>query len=323
MVLTVGILPAWASPLSGTEEALIWVYREARKVDAVRVDIERFALHHKGNHGFWEEQIGEDLKVLRSDRDMTMSSPLPEGFQLLQGSFVSAEEALEAYANAFLNAGAKEAEEAEELSARRYGRFREKLEAAAASAIVPPDLVEDFDPLDEEFKAFADNEGREKFRRAAFLLEEKKFDEALSALTELRQKYRGTPAEGSIVLRMVRCAIKDNAGTVPADQEEAQIKLLAELIGSRVYYPNCYDIYVEWRALYQGFYYGIAPDVEIPNLQYLGKRDEMISTVKRRVEADPKDQWARSQLWMLVRLPVVERGSSVAAGAGADLFGTE
>jgi hypothetical protein len=318
LIMLLGILgtavawPAAAAPLSDAETALVSLYRAADTIDAVRIDIERFSVYRKGNHGLWEERIGEDLKTLQAQKAAIATVVFPEGLELTRMAFLPSSDGLSAYGDAFLNSAPRDAEKAEDLFVRRFDRFRERLAQAAAEKIAPQALTEDFDPLDEEFKVFSNETDREEFRRASSLLEEKKYADALSALTTLRDKYRGAPSEGSIVLRMVRAVLQDNRATVPAAQEEAQIKLLAELIDNRVYYPNAYDIYIEWRSLYQGFYYGVSSDVEIPNLMYLQKLDVLIETLTHRIASDPPDEWARSQLWMLVRLPLIGRSGSAA-----------
>ena len=312
-----------AAAFSADESALILSFENARRLDAVRVDFERFIVFHKGNRGFWEDEMSSRLQYLHDQKNEFAAAVLPVKFQLLRTSFIAASDALEAYAKTFLNAAAPEVEKAEELFARRHERLREKLDELAGSVIQPAKLAEDFDPMDEETKAFSDEEGRGKFSKAAFLLEEKRFDLALDAFRELREKYHGKSAEGPIVLRMVRCAIKDHGANIAAALEKEQIRLLADLMHNCVYYPNLYDIFVEWRSLAQVFNYGLAVDVEIPNRQYLKELNGIVQTLKQQVEKNPQDAWARTQLWMLVRLPVIERSGSLAVGAGVDFFATE
>lgn len=323
LLLTGGDMRAAAEPLSGAEKALVSFYGYARTVEAVMVDIERFAAYRKGNHGLWEERIGQDLRVLRLAKAEAQGAAWPSDMGPLLTSFISAAEALEAYAKAFLNDGEKEAVRAEDLYYRRYERFRDKLEQADVSAVAPAGLADGFDPLDEEYRAFPDSGDREQFTKSAYLLEEKRFDLAAAGLHALREKYRGKPAEGCVALRMVRCALRDRGATVPPEQEKAQIKVLQDLIDSRVYFPNLYDIFVEWRALYQGFYYGVLPEVEIPNLLYMEKQREVITTIIRHLEAMPGDAWARSQLWMLVQLPVIGRSGMSSPSAAVPMPGAE
>ncbi|NTV29887.1 MAG: hypothetical protein HGA80_07390 [Candidatus Omnitrophica bacterium] len=312
-----------AAALSQSEQALVSLYAQARTIEAVQVDIERFAVYHKGNQGFWEERIAQDLQQLRLARAGVAEKSWPSDVELVRSYFLSAEKALEDYSEAFLRAQPKEVYKADDLLSSRYERLRNKLDQLATAVITPSRLPEDFDPLEEEFRMFTDADDREAFRQAAFLLEEKRFDVAWGRLAKMLEKYRGTPAEGCIVLRMVRSVLRDHTADLPGEKEKEQIKLLEDLLDSRVYYPNVYDIYLEWRSLYQGFYYGLAADAEIPNLQYLAKAETVVDTLLFRLESQPRDEWARAQLWMLVRIPVLTRSGTVSPGLGGDPLGGE
>jgi len=188
------------------------------------------------------------------------------------------------------------------------------------SVNVPKDL-KDFNLLSLETSYFGNQGDRVKFQTADKLITgEKKYTEAASILKELLSRYKDTPAEGSIIVRLADCGeMGDQATADLLGDPEYVLGLLDNFIAKKSYFPLIQRLFLQWRTLKQTFENGLSNWSGIPNDQYIKVIWGLAQSLEKYIEANPDDRWAKLQLLLLMDTPLIERwrsdyqfGSSVA-----------
>ncbi len=89
---------------------------------------------------------------------------------------------------------------------------------------------------------------------------------------------------------------------------EKEIHLLSEILDANEYSPLLLVTWYKWRAQKQLFFWGLSNRSNIPNWLYNKKRWKVVQTIKKHIETDPDDTWAKAQKKLLLDLPNVGRG---------------
>ncbi len=188
------------------------------------------------------------------------------------------------------------------------------------SVNVPKDLKE-FNLLALESSYFRNQQDKEKFQLADKLISEKKnYTQAAEILKDLLSGYKDTPAEGSIIARLVDCAeMGDQETSDKIGDLEYVLGLLDGFISKKSYSPQIQRIYLQWRTLKQTFENGLSNWSGIPNNKYIKVLWELAQSVEKYIDIHPEDNWAKLQLLLLMDTPLIARwrsdypyGSSVA-----------
>ena len=88
---------------------------------------------------------------------------------------------------------------------------------------------------------------------------------------------------------------------------EKGIILLLEILDSNEYSPVLFEAFRSWRLETQFFWHGMSNMSDIPNWEYNLKRWQVIKTIKKYIESNPDDVWAKAQV-RLLDLPNIHRG---------------
>ncbi len=189
------------------------------------------------------------------------------------------------------------------------GDYTRKFSAYVEANLKLSALPDDFD-IGKTEASFVRDDGKGIFERIVELMRMKKYARAYDKLKVLLVKYKGSVFEGSIVSRIIDCRQKGNIQFKDGFDTESSIKLLNDFIMSGNYSPKLYRIFEQWRTLKQSFYNGESNLSVIPNQEYINKRWKAAQNVEKYLENNPDDIWAKRQIVMLMRLPIIRRGGS-------------
>jgi len=89
---------------------------------------------------------------------------------------------------------------------------------------------------------------------------------------------------------------------------EKRITLLSEILDAEEYSPVLFEAFNKWRTQKQLFWHGLSNMSEIPNWEYNLKRWKVVQTIKKYIETNSDDVWAKTQVRLLLDLPNVGRG---------------
>jgi len=199
--------------------------------------------------------------------------------------------------------------------------YNKKLKVKIDGSVNVPKDLKEFNLLALETSYFENQEDKTKFKTADKLITgEKKYTEAAGILKELLARYKDTPAEGSIIVRLADCAeMGDRATADLLGDPEYVLGLLDSFISKKNYSPLIQRIYLQSRTLKQTFENGLSNWSGIPNDQYIKVLWELAQSFEKYIEANPDDHWAKLQLLLLMDTRLIERwgsgypyGSSVA-----------
>ncbi|MBF0485415.1 MAG: hypothetical protein HQL16_02760 [Candidatus Omnitrophica bacterium] len=312
---------AWAG-LSKFDESLLSFFFAGQKIAAIQTDMDFYFGWRRLDRDEWKAPA---LKAVAELEKIKTGLPkdLPADLEILRSSFLTAVNHLETLYHNVESKNDLDFEKEQELFIRATERFNGYLERVASVMPMTP-LADDFDPLDEEMKAFPPKD-RDRFREAAAEVEEKKFDKARITILSLLKEYQGSVAEGSLVLRLALASLPDEDAEGNNTEILKKIEDLSQLLHSGRYYPNLVDSYLTWRSAYQEYRHGISETSIIPNHLYVETIDIVCSAIKKHLETSGTDEWARVQLFMLAQLPVIPRGSSGKPSPGVipALYGEE
>jgi len=169
-----------------------------------------------------------------------------------------------------------------------------------------PDFEEGFTPINESRKLFTSEEDRKEFDVLCALMEKKEYFDALIRFENLWGEYKGSPAEGIVVSNLIKCDEKrENNGGM---RKEEFLESLSALMDKRIYYPNLWEVFYQWRTMDQFYNHGASNFSVIPNDEYIEKRWQVARVIMKQVESYPEDKWAKLQVIMLMDLPIIERG---------------
>ena len=126
----------------------------------------------------------------------------------------------------------------------------------------------------------------------------------------LKAKYEDAPPSGPIVARLVECYESSGSDLRKAAQMNSDdyLSALEKIIDDKTYCPNLYEIFHQWRTLYQSNNYGVSNWSIIPNDTYIEKRWKVVNTIKEYLKEHPNDKWAKWQIVFLMDLPIIQRG---------------
>ena len=136
----------------------------------------------------------------------------------------------------------------------------------------------------------------------------KEFDECSEIYSQYRKKFeeyskKHNPVEyHSEDLNMIEQEI------AMGDDPEEEIYLLADILDAGEYSPVLLSTWYIWRAQTQLFCHGLSNRSEIPNLEYNKIRWKVVQTIKQHIETNPDDDWAKTQVRLLLDLSNIGRG---------------
>lgn len=170
-------------------------------------------------------------------------------------------------------------------------------------------MPDNFSVIQEELKLFADLKDQALFKQATDLLESKQIKPSYEILTKLEEKYKNTPMEGSILMKLSDCILNfDSDLPDEVASQEIGLNLLNQILDKRVYYPILYDAFHRWRTTEQSYNYGMSNYSEIPNLEYNDKRMDIVKVIQQHLISHPDDNWAKIQIIALLTLENIVRG---------------
>ncbi len=309
IALCVFPLSAFAVNQAEPENPLITLCFYVNRIEAVRTDMERFARYRQGSTGFWEDETQKALGQLGHIRAEAASLHLTDEFAGIRRDLIVYIEALAAYTRKFREGFPEHMGVYEGLLQIKRTALREKVLDALTTGESFFRQENNIDPWDEELRLFPEGRPRVEFLKGAALLEEKKYEESCVVLKELLGSSQGLDWRGSVLLRLVRSVLKDRGGSSTREIERECIDWLGTFIEEGVYSPLLVEIFVFWRLLYQGFYYGWDKKADIPNGLYQERSERAAQTLRERIAVHPQDRWARLQLVLLATTPVLSRGT--------------
>ncbi len=170
-------------------------------------------------------------------------------------------------------------------------------------------LGDDFTVLGEEIRSFSDVKDRELFVKADNFMKNLSFKAAYDILTGLIEKYRNTPAEASILMRMSDCILISDTD-LPEDMttQDEGFNLLDQALSRKQYSPALYDVYFRWRTMDQEINHGVSNYSEIPNWEYNERKMEIVKVLEEYSKTHPDDNWAKGQVIALLTLENIVRG---------------
>jgi hypothetical protein len=184
--------------------------------------------------------------------------------------------------------------------------YNENIENKMEEYLKIPDFPDGFSYQVEDEKLFKNKKDKKEFKEINMLIDKKQYPQALKRSRRLLQKYKDTPAEAVILTRFVESNQKHE--DIMFEESEKNISQLNSLLDKKVYYPNLYMIFIQWRTLDQYYNHGSSNWSEIPNDKYIDKRWEVATTIMDYMSKNPDDKWAKFQLIFLMDLPIIQRG---------------
>ena len=182
-----------------------------------------------------------------------------------------------------------------------------------------PDISKEFDITQKVLYLFKNDEDRAQYKNALVLIEENRFKEANVILQELLRKYQGQVLEGSIISKIIDCysyLITDSDGEGPG----YGLELMDQVFQKKEYDLALYDLFEKWRTVEQRLNHGVSNTSEIPNKEYDQERWDIAQVILKHLAHHPDDQWANTQLILLMDLPIIERGNPNSLMGNTSLF---
>ncbi len=192
-----------------------------------------------------------------------------------------------------------------------YTKYSDTLKEAMKEYRYMQELPEGFNPMNEEVKLATNEEDKDTYRKAVRLIDDKQYNQAYGILSDLKNKYKGSPFKRCIDLRISDCILKADTGLKTDDKFEATedaLEILSSIIDKDAYSPVLYEAFYKWRTMDQYFNHGMSNMSEIPNKEYNKRRWKIIQVIKRYLKDNPEDAWAREQVDLLLSLPNIRRG---------------
>lgn len=309
LVLCILPLSGFTAKQADPENPLIALCFYVNQTEAVRTDLERLARYRQGSQGFWEDETKKALGQLGDIRVAAGRLHLPGELSGIRRYFIVYIEALAAYTRKFREGFPQDMGVYEDLLQVKRTELRERVLDVLTAGAFSLRQDEDIDPWNEELRLFPEGQTRVNFLKGAALLEEKKYEEAGIVLKKLLDTSHGRDWRGSVLLRHVRSVLRDREAAGVPDVERECIDRLGTFIEEGVYSPLLVEIFVFWRLLYQGFYYGWDKKANIPNGFYQERSERVARTLREHLVLYPQDCWARLQLVLLATTPVLSRGT--------------
>lgn len=172
------------------------------------------------------------------------------------------------------------------------------------------DLPEEYDPLQEEVALLRDETDKKEYLEALDLREFGSYTIAYVKFTDLENKYKGTPAEDCIKLRISDCLFMSEGDDPKGvfDDEKNGLDMLSEIINGKKYSPVLFEAFYKWRTMNQYINHGMSNMSQIPNMEYNNKRWEIIQLIRQYSKGHPDDLWAMEQINYLLAMPNIARG---------------
>jgi len=168
--------------------------------------------------------------------------------------------------------------------------------------------------VEEEIKSIRNRKDKADYYRAQRFIKDKRFSAAYAILNKLKDKYKNTPTEDCVMLKISDCLLMDNknAGEEKRkEQLEEGLEILLRITEKNRYSPVLYEAFYKWRTITQMYYHGMSNTSAIPNKAYNQKRREIFRVLERHLQSNPKDEWTRNQIKFLVTLPNITRGGAI------------
>ena len=306
---------ASANPLTPNEYGLFQLDLAMKQIMAVDNDMYLLLGWRYDEKDIWPEQVQGFLKELGELKNHIRSLELPEDLTELQkGYMLLIDERSDLYSGI-------ELKEDDAISAG-YANIREKAEKYGAifqtllqKHLSLEDLPEGFYIFNAELELIRNEEDRAAYREAVNLLENQGYIESYNALAALREKYRNTRIEGSILLKLAECLY---AGMVEVQEYRAggpyhgehALDYLSEIMDSGKYYLILDKAFDDWMSGEQFMNHGASNWSDMPNKMYNQKRWEVVETINRHLEDHPNDAWAKWQILVIMSKPNITRGGA-------------
>jgi len=327
MVLSVLLAgPLFAAGLSDAEKGIFELEHIGMQIQAVEIEM-RLQLaqeekdsvnYHKGASIKPAKKAADDLNNIKTN---LLALPLPPELNELRAQFVGVIDKLSGIYSAVGKKVKIDQEQEFKVFWDLVEAYNKNLKAKIDTSVNVPKDLKEFNLLSLETSYFENQEDQAKFQTADKLITgEKKYTEAAGILKELLSRYKDTPAEGSVIVRLADCAEMGDQTTADLlGDPEYVLGLLDGFIAKKNYSPLIQRLFLQWRTLKQTFENGLSNWSGIPNDQYIKVMWGLAQSLEKYIEANPGQHWAKLQLLLLMDTPLIERwrsdypyGSSVA-----------
>lgn len=306
---------SFADTLSPKEYGLFQLDYAMKQVEGVDNDMYFFLGWRSDEKEAWKEASEASVKELAEIRAYLESLDLPEELaELRKGAQILIESRKKLYDGIHL----KDAETIKSGYAdynqtdEKYGAIFEK---QVKESLTFDDLPDGFSVLNAELALANNEEDREVYRRAAQWIENGDYIEAYNDLALLREKYRGTLFEWSILLQLSDCLadggaqVHEYSAGSPYKGETA-LDYLSEIMNSGQYSLILDEAFRKWRANYQMWHHGMSNWSDIPNKMYNEKRWEVVGIIKKYIETHPDNVLGKWQIFSIMATPNIVRGGA-------------
>lgn len=248
-----------------------------------------------------------DLGILKDD---LLALVLPRELKELKPQFIEIIDKLSGIYNAVARKSKIDLEEEFKAFWSMVEAYNKNFKLKIDSFVKAPEYPKDFNLLMLESSLFKKQDDRRKFRIAdQYISKKENYQKAIEILRELLLRYKGTLAEGSIIVRLVDAIEADRPDSGQMADPEYTFKLLDAYMLKKSYSPQISRIYLQWRTINQSLNSGFSNWSGIPNDEYIKVLWGLVSATERYIETHPNDGWAKLQLLTLLDTRLIERWS--------------
>lgn len=309
-ILIYGNVFAQSLPLSAEERGIIQLQYYALKLQVVEIENDGWMFWGELEKEKWPEAFKDSFKEYDSLKAEIQALNVSEGLrntQKIMVEFIDKTKAIYGALHTLNDEQMKEKfkehqENVLNLSNAMQDTFKKYYTLSDASELKI---------IDKELELISDKNDKNSFLNAVDLLGKRKCKQSKVILVDLLKKYKNTPFEASILIRIIDCQqIKDSDLEQDIDSEKYQ-ELALKLLERGEYSPVLFDLFGRWRTVDQMNNHGMSNMSEIPNDEYLKVQWKVAETIIGFIEKNPKDVWAKQQLPVLMTLGNIERGGEV------------
>ena len=284
----------------------------ALQIDAVSTDMSLYLGWLFEEKGQMAEAAKKAIARLDEIRDYLISLDLPEELHLLRDAQVKIIDRYKEIYSGIEKKKTKEIDNEFNSLDKLNGKYIEELKRVVEKIEYTKRFPgKNFKVIDEEISLIQDRQDKKIYLNAVELIKDKKYQRAYEILTGLRKKYKNTSFEYCIMYRISDCLLMEDSNLEVDDKDsrETGIELLSNILDSNVYLPILYYVFLKWRTMEQSYNYGMSNYSEIPNEMYNRKRWHIVQLIKEYLHSNPDDKWAQTQIFLLLDLPNINRGT--------------
>jgi hypothetical protein len=214
LILSIFLLggPSFAAGLSESEKGIFELEHIGMQIQAVEIEMRLYLAQEEKDSPNYDKGASikparkavEDLNVIKAS---LAALSLPPELDELKSQFVGVVDKL----IGIYSAVSKKAKIDQEKEFKEFwdmvDAYNKNFKTKIDSYLKVPQGLKDFDLAAHESKLFSIQKDGEMFQKADNLIsKEKKYAEATTILKDLLERYKNTPAEGSIITRLADCA---------------------------------------------------------------------------------------------------------------------